>query len=66
MMTEIIRANKLLLEPIEGNINIAKIIKNKKNNFKGLRNEINIPNSSGINADKKRPKEFGSLKVELI
>ena len=55
-----------LLEPIQGKTNNPKIIKNKKNNLKFLRKAKTIPKSKGNKEDKITPKEFGSLKVELI
>ena len=62
----ILRPKRPLLEPIAGNTNNPRIIRNKKKNLIFLRIEKNIPARTGRNEDKMIPKEFGSLKVELI
>ncbi len=55
-----------LLDPIEGKTSRAKIIKIRNKGLKRLDEKKSIPKKRGNKADKQAPKEFGSLKVELI
>jgi hypothetical protein len=66
MAMEMIKPKTGLLEPIEGKINKAMIIMTKKKSFRYFDEKKNMPKRRGKEADKQAPKEFGSLKVELI
>jgi hypothetical protein len=61
-----IRAKKELLEPEEGKRNRAKIIKNRKKSFARFGEKKNMPKRRDKKEVRQAPKEFGSLKVELI